>query len=97
MAAIAGYHRVCRRSRGGAFWGLVKEAKVEIRKVVWPTRQETVQTTLGGRGSRNCYGPHFVGARFSARLGYQQPDWIGIELWRSVGMWFMPTPATKSR
>jgi preprotein translocase subunit SecE len=25
---------------------LAKEARVEIRKVVWPTRQETTQTTL---------------------------------------------------
>ncbi|MEX5381397.1 preprotein translocase subunit SecE, partial [Acinetobacter towneri] len=25
---------------------LLKEARVEIRKVVWPTRQETMQTTL---------------------------------------------------
>ena len=33
-------------AKGGAFWTLVKEAKVEIRKVVWPTRRETVQTTL---------------------------------------------------
>ena len=24
----------------------VKEARVEVRKVVWPTRQETLQTTL---------------------------------------------------
>ncbi|WP_438504165.1 preprotein translocase subunit SecE [Acinetobacter towneri] len=24
----------------------MKEARVEIRKVVWPTRQETMQTTL---------------------------------------------------
>lgn len=32
--------------RGQAFWKLVKEARVEIRKVVWPTRQETTQTTL---------------------------------------------------
>ncbi|MBP5143215.1 preprotein translocase subunit SecE, partial [Pseudomonas chlororaphis] len=24
----------------------VKEARTEIRKVVWPTRQETTQTTL---------------------------------------------------
>ncbi|PJE79774.1 Protein translocase subunit SecE [invertebrate metagenome] len=32
--------------RGRAFWKLIKEAKVEIRKVVWPSRQETVQTTL---------------------------------------------------
>ena len=29
--------------RGLAF---VKDARVEVRKVVWPTRQETVQTTL---------------------------------------------------
>ena len=26
--------------------GFVKEARVEVRKVVWPTRQETVQTTI---------------------------------------------------
>jgi len=26
--------------------GFVKEARVEVRKVVWPTRQETLQTTL---------------------------------------------------
>ena len=32
--------------KGDAFWTLLKEAKTEIRKVVWPTRQETVQTTL---------------------------------------------------
>jgi preprotein translocase subunit SecE len=32
--------------RGQAFWKLVKEARIEIRKVVWPTRQETMQTTL---------------------------------------------------
>ena len=32
--------------KGRALWELAKEAKVEIRKVVWPTRQETVQTTL---------------------------------------------------
>jgi preprotein translocase subunit SecE len=26
--------------------GFVKDARVEVRKVVWPTRQETVQTTI---------------------------------------------------
>ncbi len=31
---------------GAAFWGLIKEARIEIRKVVWPTQQETTQTTL---------------------------------------------------
>ncbi len=32
--------------KGQAFWGLLRDAKVEVRKVVWPTRQETVQTTI---------------------------------------------------
>lgn len=31
---------------GAAFWDLVKQARMEIYKVVWPTRQETMQTTL---------------------------------------------------
>jgi preprotein translocase subunit SecE len=26
--------------------GFVKDARVEVRKVVWPTRQETLQTTM---------------------------------------------------
>lgn len=33
-------------SQGGAFFTLLREAVVETRRVVWPTRQETVQTTL---------------------------------------------------
>ncbi len=33
-------------AKGREFWKLVKEAKIEIRKVVWPTRQESTQTTL---------------------------------------------------
>ncbi len=32
-------------AKGKAFFDLFKEAKNEIRKVVWPSRQETVQTT----------------------------------------------------
>ena len=32
--------------KGGAFLTLVKGSRTEIRKVVWPTRQETTQTTL---------------------------------------------------
>lgn len=32
--------------KGKSFAVLVKEARTEIRKVVWPTRQETTQTTL---------------------------------------------------
>ncbi len=33
-------------AKGAAFWELVKGSRTEIRKVVWPTRQETVQTTM---------------------------------------------------
>ncbi|MAM87922.1 preprotein translocase subunit SecE [Allohahella sp. A8] len=33
-------------SKGKAFLVLAKEARLEIRKVVWPTRPETTQTTL---------------------------------------------------
>jgi preprotein translocase subunit SecE len=31
---------------GAAVWNLAKEARVEIRKVIWPTREETTQTTM---------------------------------------------------
>ncbi len=33
-------------SQGVMFWNIAKGARTEIRKVVWPTHQETVQTTL---------------------------------------------------
>ncbi|KZZ49330.1 preprotein translocase subunit SecE [Thalassolituus sp. HI0120] len=32
--------------KGQAFMQLLKEANIERRKVVWPTRQETTQTTM---------------------------------------------------
>ncbi len=32
--------------KGAAFVALLKGARTEIRKVVWPTRQESTQTTL---------------------------------------------------
>lgn len=31
---------------GRNLWGFYKESRTEVRKMVWPTRQETVQTTL---------------------------------------------------
>jgi preprotein translocase subunit SecE len=33
-------------TQGAAFATLVKQARIEIRKVVWPTRPETLQTTF---------------------------------------------------
>ncbi|MGH8435853.1 MAG: preprotein translocase subunit SecE [Pseudomonas sp.] len=45
LAAVAAFVGL-QTTKGQAFFGLAKEARVEIRKVVWPTRQETTQTTL---------------------------------------------------
>lgn len=45
LAAVAALVAL-QTGRGQSFWQLVKDARVEIRKVVWPTRQETMQTTL---------------------------------------------------
>ena len=32
--------------KGREIWGYFHDAQIEVRKVVWPTRQETIQTTL---------------------------------------------------
>lgn len=45
LAAVAGFV-VLQTVKGRAFFTLAKEARAEIRKVVWPTRQETTQTTM---------------------------------------------------
>jgi preprotein translocase subunit SecE len=33
-------------TRGQEFWKFVQGSRVELRKVVWPTREETIQTTV---------------------------------------------------
>ena len=32
--------------RGRAIWALLKESRTEVRRVVWPSNQETTQTTM---------------------------------------------------
>ena len=32
--------------KGASAWSMIKGARTEIRKVIWPTRQETTQTTI---------------------------------------------------
>lgn len=32
-------------AKGAALWSLIQGSRTEIRKVVWPTHQETLQTT----------------------------------------------------
>ena len=44
--AVVVFLIVATTDKGRRGLGFVKEARVEVRKVVWPTRQETLQTTL---------------------------------------------------
>ncbi|WP_447588832.1 preprotein translocase subunit SecE [Aquipseudomonas campi] len=45
LAVLAGFIAL-QTGKGRSFSVLAKEARTEIRKVVWPSRQETTQTTL---------------------------------------------------
>jgi len=42
VACVVAY----KTAKGASFWELIQGSIVELRKVVWPTRQETNQTTL---------------------------------------------------
>ena len=46
IAIAAGLGVAALTSKGQEFIAFAKEAKLEVRKVVWPTRQETIQTTF---------------------------------------------------
>ena len=35
-----------RSARGAVIWDYIRGSRTEVRKMVWPTRQETLQTTL---------------------------------------------------
>ena len=45
LAALAVFSAAM-TEKGQTFLGFAKESRLEVRKVVWPTRQETLQTTL---------------------------------------------------
>jgi preprotein translocase subunit SecE len=45
-ALAAGIFVALQSAQGRALWLFVQGSRVELRKVVWPTRQETLQTTL---------------------------------------------------
>ncbi len=46
VLAIIALLVVVQTQKGRAAWDLMKDARSEIRRVVWPTRQETLQTTM---------------------------------------------------
>lgn len=45
LMAITGFIAL-RTDKGRKALSFLRDARVELRKVVWPTRQETIQTTL---------------------------------------------------
>ncbi len=45
-ALAAGIVVALQSAQGREFWQFVQGSRIELRKVVWPTRQETMQTTL---------------------------------------------------
>lgn len=46
LALGAGIFVALQSEQGRAFWQFVQGSRIELRKVVWPTRQESLQTTL---------------------------------------------------
>ena len=46
LALGAGIVVALQSVQGRAFWQFVQGSRIELRKVVWPTRQESLQTTL---------------------------------------------------
>lgn len=45
-ATIGSLGLIMTTALGKSFLGFLRDSRVEVRKMVWPTRQETVQTTL---------------------------------------------------
>ena len=46
FALVIGSFIFLQTIRGKILWDFLQGSRVEIRKVIWPTKQETIQTTL---------------------------------------------------
>ncbi len=46
IASIAALGIASQTNKGKQAFEFAKESRMEVRKVIWPTRQETVQTTM---------------------------------------------------
>ncbi len=46
VATAAGIGLAFTTAKGAALWKFIQGSRIEIRKVVWPTKQETTQTTI---------------------------------------------------
>lgn len=46
LAVVLALFTLLQTSKGQGFWKFAKEARTELRKVIWPTTNETVRTTI---------------------------------------------------
>jgi preprotein translocase subunit SecE len=46
VATIAAGFVAFQSAQGHELWKFIQASRVELRKVVWPTREETIQTTI---------------------------------------------------
>ena len=46
ISALASGFIALQTDKGRNIWLFFQDAQIEVRKVVWPTREETLQTTL---------------------------------------------------
>ena len=46
VALVVGAWVALQSLQGRSLWKFIQAARVELRKVVWPTREETIQTTV---------------------------------------------------
>jgi preprotein translocase subunit SecE len=46
VGAVLAVFVLTQTEKGASVWGLLRDAQVEVRKVVWPTKEETNRTTL---------------------------------------------------
>jgi preprotein translocase subunit SecE len=46
LSTIVSFGLVLTTAIGKEFLSFLREARVEVRKVIWPTRQETIQSTM---------------------------------------------------
>ena len=46
LGAVVAVGIVLQTAKGRRLWSFLHDSQIEVRKVIWPTREETVQTTL---------------------------------------------------
>ena len=60
-------------TQGQRLWHFIQGSRVEIRKVVWPTKQETTQTAIAVFVFTLCHDVVLLGTGFGAALADPYP------------------------